>query len=115
MNNTCCLLKLTHNSYQRKKNRAIHALTRANLCLLYSQAAVDTIIAKSGKIDILMNNAGIGVLGPVAEAPLDAYRKVWETNVGGVISVSQAVFPHMADRGSGMIINVSSLAGRTPL
>ena len=85
------------------------------LCLIYSQAAVDTIIAKSGKIDILMNNAGIGVLSPVAEAPLDAYRKVWETNVGGVISVSQAVFPHMADRGSGMIINVSSLAGRTPL
>ena len=72
---------------------------------------MDTVIEKSHRIDILVNYAAIGPMGPAAETPLAEYRRVWETTVGGVVAVSQAVFPHMMKQKSGTILNVSSLAG----
>ena len=75
------------------------------------QAAVATVVSAAGRIDIVVNNAGVALTGPVAETPLAEYRRVWETNVGGVVAVSQAVFPHMMKQKSGTILNVSSLAG----
>ncbi len=63
------------------------------------------------RVDVLLNNAGRGQLGPLATVPLEAVRQVFEVNVFGTLAVTQAVAPGMAERGSGRIIVVSSIAG----
>lgn len=74
-------------------------------------SAVATVISKYGHIDILVNNAGIGGTGPLAELPLDAFRKAWEINTLGQLRMVQHVVPHMAMRRSGSIVNVGSVVG----
>ncbi|MEN8125053.1 MAG: SDR family oxidoreductase [Bacteroidota bacterium] len=75
------------------------------------QNAIQLILKKEGKIDILVNNAGTGITGPVEETPTDEIRKTFETNFFGVIEVIKAVLPHMRKQKSGLIINVTSIAG----
>lgn len=70
------------------------------------------LIADHGAIDVLVNNAGVETVGSVEECPLDVVRSVMETNYFGTIRCVQAVAPHMRTRGSGCIIQVSSVAGR---
>jgi NAD(P)-dependent dehydrogenase (short-subunit alcohol dehydrogenase family) len=65
-----------------------------------------------GQVDVLVNNAGIGIHAPVEKGPIDAFRKVMETNVFGTVRMIQAFAPQMRERGSGVIVNVSSIAGR---
>lgn len=62
-------------------------------------------------VDVLINNAGVGVLGPIASIPMDKVRLSFEVNVFGMVAMSQAVIPGMRERGRGRIINVSSIAG----
>jgi NAD(P)-dependent dehydrogenase (short-subunit alcohol dehydrogenase family) len=62
-------------------------------------------------VDVLINNAGVGVLGPMATVPMDKVRLSFEVNVLGMVAMSQAVIPGMRERGWGRIINVSSIAG----
>ena len=73
--------------------------------------AVAEVIAAAGHIDVLVNNAGIGGNGVCEETSLDEYKNVMDVNLYGVIRGVQAVLPHMRERGTGCIINVSSIAG----
>ncbi len=68
----------------------------------------------AGGLDVLVNNAGIGLFGPVAEMSPEDWRAVIETNLNGVFYCCRAAIPRMRKRGGGYIINVSSLAGRNP-
>src|SRR6516165_4468477 len=74
-------------------------------------AAVDAAIAKFGRIDVLINNAGRGLLGAVEEASDAAVRAVYDTNVFGTLNVLRAVLPTMRDQRGGRVINLSSIGG----
>ena len=74
-------------------------------------AAIDNIIKAEGKIDVLINNAGNGITGPLYAMPVQLAKKQFETNFFGVVRMCSAVLPGMIEKGSGLVINVSSLAG----
>ena len=73
--------------------------------------AVDYILQKERKIDVLVNNAGMGITGPIEDTPTDEMRAVFNTNLFGAIDVMKAVLPQMRKQNSGTIINVTSIAG----
>lgn len=75
------------------------------------EAAVMQTIATFGRIDVLVNNAGYGLLAALEEASEHEIRRQIETNVYGVIYVTRAVLPHMRKQRSGHVINMSSVAG----
>ncbi|MGM0876387.1 MAG: oxidoreductase [Bacillota bacterium] len=74
-------------------------------------AAANQAVQKFGQIDVLVNNAGYGLLSAVEEATADEVRKNFETNVFGLLNVTRAVLPHMRKKRSGHIINISSVGG----
>lgn len=79
------------------------------------EAAIERVIAECGPIDVVVNNAGYGLLGPF-EAQTDAQiRRQFETNLFGVMNVIRAALPHMRARKQGRIVNVGSAAGRMTL
>jgi NAD(P)-dependent dehydrogenase (short-subunit alcohol dehydrogenase family) len=78
------------------------------------RAAVSEVIDRAGRIDVLVNNAGLGILGAAEESSLAQARALFETNFFGVLSLTNEVLPHMRGRGSGRIINVSSVLGFLP-
>jgi len=77
-------------------------------------AGVLKAIARSGRIDVLVNNAGINMLGAVEETMPSEAASLFDTNVLGALRVSQAVLPHMRTQRQGRIINVSSVLGFLP-
>lgn len=74
-------------------------------------SAVQQAMARFGRIDILVNNAGYGLLGAVEEATAGEVRRIYETNVFGLLNVTRAVLPAMRGQGSGHVINISSIGG----
>lgn len=74
-------------------------------------SAVSAVIAKEGKLDVLINNAGVGITGPIEETPDVEIKKAFQTNVFGPLDVIKAVLPQMRIQKSGLIINVTSIAG----
>jgi NAD(P)-dependent dehydrogenase (short-subunit alcohol dehydrogenase family) len=75
--------------------------------------AVEAVLARYDKIDVLVNNAGICWTGPALDMSLDTLRAMLRVNVEGVFIVSRAVLPHMIARRAGSIINLASWAGKT--
>ncbi|MBO9636166.1 MAG: SDR family NAD(P)-dependent oxidoreductase [Chitinophagaceae bacterium] len=73
------------------------------------QAGVQAAIEKFGHIDVLVNNAGYGLLAATEEASAEEVRKQFDTNVFGLLNVTRAVLPHLRKQGSGHIINIASL------
>jgi NADP-dependent 3-hydroxy acid dehydrogenase YdfG len=74
-------------------------------------SAVKDAIAHFGHIDVLVNNAGYGTVGAIEEHAEEEFRPMFETNVFGLIRVTNAVLPHMRERKSGHILNLSSIGG----
>ena len=75
-------------------------------------AAIEKILAKKQRIDILVNSAGWGLFGSVEDVSMKDFRAQFETNFFGIISIIQKVAPIMRKQGAGVIVNVSSVAGR---
>jgi short-subunit dehydrogenase len=73
--------------------------------------AVATVIAQEGKIDVLINNAGVGITGPLEEIPLAEIKNNFDVNLFGPIEVMKSVLPQMRAQKSGLIINITSIAG----
>jgi len=73
---------------------------------------ISEVLAARGRIDVLVNNAGLGHLGSVEETPLSTFRQVMETNYFGAVRCIHAVIPGMRARKSGLIVNITSVAGR---
>jgi NAD(P)-dependent dehydrogenase (short-subunit alcohol dehydrogenase family) len=79
------------------------------------QQAVDLILREQGRIDVLINNAGLGIAGPVEHLLLTDVKRVFDTNVFGMLRACQAVLPSMRNKQSGLIINISSIGSETGL
>ncbi|MBT8184103.1 MAG: SDR family oxidoreductase [Eudoraea sp.] len=75
------------------------------------EKAVREILSAEGKIDVLINNAGVGITGPIEETPHSEILKAFDTNIHGPIHVIKSVLPHMRSQKSGLIINITSIAG----
>lgn len=74
-------------------------------------SASDVAVASKFDVDVLINNAGAGQTGPMADVPIARVRQLFEVNVFGTLAITQAVLPKMAARGKGRVIIVSSIAG----
>ncbi|WP_044508251.1 oxidoreductase [Gordonia sp. KTR9] len=72
---------------------------------------VDKVIEKFGRIDVLVNNAGVGAVGAGEESSIEQTREVFDINVFGLIRMTNAVLPHMRAQGGGRVVNVSSVLG----
>ncbi|MER6948466.1 oxidoreductase [Nonomuraea sp. NPDC000554] len=79
------------------------------------ERVVHTVLDEQGRIDVLVNNAGIGVYGAAEDVPMEQARNQFEVNVFGPARLIQLVLPHMRRQGSGTIVNVSSIAGEIAL
>ncbi|MDH3386170.1 MAG: SDR family oxidoreductase [Nitrosopumilus sp.] len=77
--------------------------------------AIKEIISDVGRIDVLVNNAGYGQFGCTEDVTVDEFRKQFETNFFSVVRIIQEVAPFMRKQGSGIIVNISSVAGRMGL
>lgn len=77
-------------------------------------AAVGHLLAHEKRVDMLINNAGYGAMGPLAEMPIAELRRQFEANLFGQMAVIQAVVPSMIDHGKGHIVNIGSVSGILP-
>src|SRR4030081_2938870 len=93
--------------------------TLAMACDVRQREEIDRAIALTlhnfGRVDVWVNNAGVGIRDTVADAEPSAIRELFETNFFGAVACMQAVVPSMRDSGGGAIINISSVAGHLPV
>ncbi|PRX54545.1 SDR family oxidoreductase [Flagellimonas meridianipacifica] len=76
-----------------------------------AQLAVERVLEREGRLDILINNAGVGITGPVEETSQDAIENVFNINLYGPVRMMKTVLPQMREQNSGLIINITSIAG----
>jgi len=75
---------------------------------------VSTVLAQTGRIDVLVNNAGMGLMGGAEESSIRQVQALFDVNLFGAMRMTNAVLPSMRQRGHGRIINISSILGRIP-
>src|SRR3954462_14041362 len=78
------------------------------------QAAVGEVLSKAGRVDLLVNNAGVGLIAGAEESSLEQAKLLFDVNVFGVIRMTNAVLPTMRRQGAGRIVNLSSVMGLIP-
>ena len=78
------------------------------------EQAIETVVRRFGGLDVLVNNAGVGIFRSVTDMTADEWHRVMETNLTGVFYCCRAALPHMRSRGGGWIVNVSSLSSTGP-
>ena len=99
----------------RMADLADHGITAVELDVTKgddNERVVNQVIEGEGRIDILINNAGFGLYGPVEDVALEDARYQFEVNLFGLAHLTQLVLPHMREQGSGRIVNISSVGGR---
>lgn len=79
------------------------------------QSAIQKIIDLEGRIDIIVNSAGLGIAGPIEETPINSIQNVFDTNFYGIVRICQSALPFMRAQRSGLIINISSIASEMGL
>jgi NAD(P)-dependent dehydrogenase (short-subunit alcohol dehydrogenase family) len=98
-------------SIAREKNLALESIALDVCSDASAQSAVQTVLSKTGAIDVLVNNAGVNYTSAVEDLSMEDWRAQFETNVFGVLRVTRAVLPRMRERRSGRILMMSSLSG----
>ncbi|TFY52549.1 hypothetical protein EVJ58_g9955 [Rhodofomes roseus] len=93
------------------RHENIHALKLDVTNEAETRSVVNTAIEKEGRIDIVVNCAAVACVGPMCDIPADDVAAVFNTNVFGPLHMYRAVFPHMASRKVGTIVNVGSISG----
>ena len=96
-------------SYPTPKDYSLISLDVTDLKSI--RQCVQELIDKEGRIDVLINNAGRGMTGPVEETDIDQVKALYDTNYFGPVSMIQEVLPFMRKQKAGTIINVTSIAG----
>ena len=107
-------IRATAEAVEALGRRALY-LTADVACWDQVSGAVEDALAAFGRIDVLVNNAGYGLIGLFEEMSEEQVRRQLDTNVLGLMNVTRAVLPHMRSQRSGCIINVASAAGRFTL
>jgi len=78
-------------------------------------ASIESALEAAGPIDVLVNNAGIGMIGALEATPMQTIRDTFETNTFGVIAMTRAVVPQLREQGSGVVVNVTSSVTLAPM
>ncbi len=79
------------------------------------ERAVEEALQILGRVDILINNAGVGIYAPSWQTPMPEMRRMFEVNLFAAVDLTQRLVPGMVERGTGMVVNIASIASKVPL
>lgn len=110
--NTIATVKNPDNSEELTAIQNIHVYQMDVRDKQSIESCINRVIQKFGKIDVIVNNAGIYTINPLEVTPDETIKNIINTNISGVINVTKALLPHFRENKAGIVINISSIAGR---